>query len=194
MSSPYAAGVLALWLQADPTLTPAELKQIALETAASPVPSASSSPSSSPVGCARRNTGEIPSDPRWGAGIIDALSGLRRILGISSLSSVTAEPPAAEFRLEGSTLLCVPLRSTLVSLSAYTPDGRLLVREAEAGQGSNHASYLSGSASFSERSSSRQGSYQNVSITLPSNPPVIIAVAILADGSRHSARLLSPPR
>ncbi len=105
MSSPYAAGVLALWLQADPSLTPSELKTIAIETATSP---------------------SDPSDPRWGAGMIDALAGLRRVLGLSSLTSVTAEPPTAEFRLEGATLVCTPLRLPLLSLAAYTPDGRLL--------------------------------------------------------------------
>lgn len=172
MSSPYVAGVFALWLQADPSLTPAELISIARATAAPP----------------SANT----SDPRWGAGIIDALAGLRAILSASSISSVTAAPSAAGFRLQGSTLLCTPLRASLHSLSAYAPDGRLLasvfspvesnpcpVRPPEGGCPPPSPAEISSAPA-------------EISLSLPSSSPVIIAVALLSDGSRHSARLLLP--
>ncbi|MDE7142152.1 MAG: S8 family serine peptidase, partial [Muribaculaceae bacterium] len=147
MSSPYVAGVLALWLQADPSLTPSELRQIACETAAAP----------------RTD----PADPRWGAGTIDALAGLLHILGASSIAAVTAETPAAEFAFNGQTLVCTALRSTIASLTVLTPDGRLI---ASAGSTSSTAS-----------------------VTLPgTSAPVIIAVATLADGSRHHRRILRP--
>ena len=178
MSSPFTAGVFALWLQADPSLTPADLLRVARETASSPSSvsdpgSSLSSPSPSLIGsnsCSVRPpeggcSPSVPADPRWGAGIIDPLAGLCAILSASSLSSVTAEPPAAEFRLLGTTLLCTPLRAPLLSLSAYAPDGRLLA-----------------SASKSSK----------ISLPLPSSSPVIIAVALLSDGSRHSARFLLP--
>ncbi len=152
MSSPFTAGVLALWLQADPSLSPAELKTIAMETASHPAVD--------------------PSNPRWGAGIIDALAGLRRILGLSSLANVSADTATAEFRLDGSTLVCTPLRAPLVSLSAHTPDGRLLA---------------------SIQTAANIPAATSVTLPLPSSVPVIIAVAVTADGSRHSARLLSSP-
>lgn len=60
MSAPYAAGVAALWLQADPTLTSREIRDIAIETASSDFADSA--------------------DPRWGAGCIDAMAGLVRIL------------------------------------------------------------------------------------------------------------------
>lgn len=60
MASPHAAGIFALWLEADPTLTPAELLATAVETAST--------------------RGLDPADPRSGAGMIDAVAGLRKIL------------------------------------------------------------------------------------------------------------------
>lgn len=60
MSSPFVAGVCALWLQADPTLTNAEIIDIMQSTA-------------------QRDYSDI-SDPRWGAGCIDAEAGLRAVL------------------------------------------------------------------------------------------------------------------
>lgn len=55
MSSPYVAGVYALWLAEDPTLTPAQLRQRAIDTA-------------------NAQWADI-ADPRWGAGCIDAMYG-----------------------------------------------------------------------------------------------------------------------
>lgn len=60
MSAPFAAGVAACWLQADPTLSSSEIRDIAMKTA--------------------RTDFVDFSDPRWGAGCIDALAGLRYIL------------------------------------------------------------------------------------------------------------------
>lgn len=64
MAAPVATGTIALWLQANPELTPAEIKQIAIETA-------------------------VPQEPvsRWGAGRLDGMAGLKR--AIEMLSSVT---------------------------------------------------------------------------------------------------------
>lgn len=60
MSAPHVAGIFALWLQADPRLGRDDLLEIAQQTA-------------------RRDFDDID-DPRWGAGAIDALAGLREVL------------------------------------------------------------------------------------------------------------------
>lgn len=60
MSSPMAAAVMALWLEADPTLSPARLRDIAVATA-------------------RRNFDDI-GNPRWGAGALDAHAGMMQVL------------------------------------------------------------------------------------------------------------------
>ncbi len=147
MSSPYAAGVFALWLQADPTLTPAELKSIACETALTPAID--------------------PANPRWGAGMIDALAGLRHILASSSLAEVVTAPSSIEFRTDGTTMFCTSLRTPLTAVEAYAPDGRILGRT------------VPGNDPF------------EASLTLSVTPgSVVIATAVTADGERHSTRLL----
>lgn len=74
MASPFAAGVIALWLEADPTLTPAEIKKIATETC---------------------TTDDYTSKPgmslRWGAGKINALAGIKKILGIAGINDITVD-------------------------------------------------------------------------------------------------------
>lgn len=65
-SSPHAAGIIALWRQANPQLTYTDLQQIARETAAAP--------KFNSVG--------------WGAGKIDALAGIKAILGESSVYDI----------------------------------------------------------------------------------------------------------
>lgn len=72
MATPHAAGIMALWLEAAPTLTPEELRQIAIETARKDV---------------------TDSQGRGGAGLIDAVAGLRQILGIDGIhDSSTLRP------------------------------------------------------------------------------------------------------
>ncbi len=72
MASPFAAGVMALWLQADPTLTGVEAREIAQMTA-------------------KTDYSDI-TNPKWGAGCIDALAGLRYILDINSVSDPSMKP------------------------------------------------------------------------------------------------------
>lgn len=71
MSSPYAAGVIALWLQADPTLTADDVIDIIKTTS---------------VAATSRNkipgigSGTTTANERWGAGKIDAVAGLKEVL------------------------------------------------------------------------------------------------------------------
>lgn len=61
MSAPTAAGVFALWLQANPALGVDSVRDIAMKTA-------------------RTDFADI-ADPRWGAGALDAAAGLRLVTG-----------------------------------------------------------------------------------------------------------------
>lgn len=71
MASPMAAAVMALWLQADPQLTRDKALETATETA-------------------RRNFSDI-GDPRWGAGALDAVAGLQRILGLHGIGDISVD-------------------------------------------------------------------------------------------------------
>lgn len=63
MAAPFASGVFALWLEADPTLTIADIKRIVKAT----------SKRDSYV-----NSDDVPA--HWGAGKIDALAGIKKVL------------------------------------------------------------------------------------------------------------------
>lgn len=93
MSSPYAAGVYALWLADDPSLTPEQLRQRAIDTA-------------------NADYDDI-ADPRWGAGCIDAVA--YRPSG--AVDDIIAAPdssfPVQYFDLQGRAL---PSRPTLPGL------------------------------------------------------------------------------
>lgn len=67
-SSPAMAGIAALWLQANPDLTSAEIKRIAKDTA--------------------RPTSNIT--PQCGAGKVDALAGIKEALRISGIEKIVA--------------------------------------------------------------------------------------------------------
>lgn len=69
MASPYAAGVFAQWLQADPTLTPHEVMEIAASTL-TPAPD---------------------SNKRWGHGILNAYEGLKTVLSLSGVAEVAPD-------------------------------------------------------------------------------------------------------
>ena len=71
MASPHAAGIMALWLEANPELTPLQLRQIAVETAV--------------------ERGVSREDPRTGAGLIDALDGIRKAINFNGISSPRAD-------------------------------------------------------------------------------------------------------
>ncbi len=72
MSSPFVAGVMALWLQADPTLTIDEVKEILKVTA-------------------KQDEFTAAAPHRFGYGKIDALAGIRHILGTGGVADVKVD-------------------------------------------------------------------------------------------------------
>lgn len=87
MSSPVVGGIVALWLQANPQLSPQDVLGV-IERTSSRYESMKSVP-----------------DNRYGYGQIDAYKGLLDILGISGISHISQSQPAGvTFRLSGTTL------------------------------------------------------------------------------------------
>ncbi len=68
MSSPFAAGTIALWLQANPDLTGKDLKDIVISTASAPATE--------------------PNNPQWGHGLLDAAAGLAKARELAHIDNV----------------------------------------------------------------------------------------------------------
>lgn len=75
MSTPAVAGVIALWLQANPSLTPDDVKNVIARTA-KPCYEITSYP-----------------DPRCGYGTIDAYAGLLDVLGLTAINDISTNQP-----------------------------------------------------------------------------------------------------
>lgn len=76
MAAPFVTGAVALWLQANPRLTPDDVRSILSATA-------------------RRDafTGDVADDDNlWGAGKVDVLAGLRRAEQLTGITDVTVLP------------------------------------------------------------------------------------------------------
>lgn len=113
MASPVVAGVIALWLQAKPDLTPAEALEAIRETAIHP-----------------DNTLAYPNNT-YGYGQIDAYRGLLYVLDLPSrIPDLSQEQPkGVQFRIENRMLYvdfgdAHPKR---ITLNVYALDGRLLL-------------------------------------------------------------------
>ena len=89
MSSPVTTGVIALWLQANPNLTPEDIKGVIERTSHQPEPEFSGT----------------DKNVYYGWGEIDAYAGLLDILGLTGIKEISQHQPAGlKFRLEGRTL------------------------------------------------------------------------------------------
>jgi len=111
MASPIAAGVIALWLQAKPDLTPEDIKGVIQRTSHQPEPEFS--------GTDKNNY--------YGWGEIDAYAGLIDILGLdTSIPSLSKhQPTGLSFRLVGHTLYIDGLDDS-TPVSIYATDGSLV--------------------------------------------------------------------
>ena len=110
MSSPFAAGVIALWLQEDPTLTPAEIKRIAIESADAP---------STGIG-----------NPQWGTGILNAARGLQMVRELAGISNVSASNSQWRIIPEGNGRFGIECpEAGSVSITVYNMAGTAVYQE-----------------------------------------------------------------
>ena len=114
MSSPAVAGIVALMLEADPSLTPAEIQTILEETARED-----------------NNTGELPEegDLVWGHGKVTATAALQAVLGLNAVPKSPSTPalfhlfpnPARDV-VEVQGMGTEPVRWTLLDLQGRSVD------------------------------------------------------------------------
>ncbi len=106
MAAPVMTGTVALWLEANPNLTPADIKKIAMETAQKP---------------------DEPST-RWGAGRLDALAALKKVLDLTSVTTV-ANDKANEVFVQNSNgvIRVLAAGQDLITVELYGISGRLLL-------------------------------------------------------------------
>ena len=111
MATPIASGVVALWLQAKPDLTPEDIKGVIARTSHQPEPEFSGT---------EKNV-------YYGWGEIDAYAGLLDILGIgTSIPELSKHQPAGmKFRLQGNTLY-IDGAEDGTDIRIYTTDGKLI--------------------------------------------------------------------
>ena len=111
MASPITAGVIALWLQAKPDLTPEDIKGVIARTSHQPEPEFSGT----------------DKNVYYGWGEIDAYAGLLDILGLStSIPELsTHQPGGMKFRLQGHTLY-IDGANEGTPIHIYATDGRLV--------------------------------------------------------------------
>jgi subtilisin family serine protease len=121
-SGPVVAGIIALWLQANPTLTPEDVMGVIRRTSRQPDPS-------------------LPSpNNEYGYGQIDVYRGLLRILGIDGIDGLSQHQPRAvsilpigegrvRIRFEGSVAPDVPH----FSVSVFSTSGQMVSKQTLAG-------------------------------------------------------------
>lgn len=114
MSSPFVAGVIALWLEADPTLTVDDVKNIMKETA-------------------DNDEFTAVNPERWGYGKINALAGIKKILGSSGIAGVVTD---------GADMIVTPSEGSVevfaagaaeISVELYTVGGALAAKTVASG-------------------------------------------------------------
>lgn len=118
MSSPIVAGVIALWLQANPNLTPQDIKDIIKRTSKHPDPNM-----------------DYP-NALYGWGEIDAYAGLLDILGVTAIDEVSKEHVKGfRFGVEEGVLTisseyeALHNAASLGNVAIYTTGGKLVHRE-----------------------------------------------------------------
>lgn len=107
MSSPYAAGVFALWLEANPHLTPSRILEIAKATAA-PAPD-----------------GNL----RWGGGVLNAYAGLKMALASGSIASANPDAPVEIIQRGDGKIEVRAYTQPIVDAGVYDLSGRGLISE-----------------------------------------------------------------
>ncbi len=110
MATPAITGIIALWLQANPNLTAAQIVDIIRTTAAHD-----------------QFTGDEPWNERWGYGKIDAYAGLKEALQLGDATGITAvkgsAAPITVMRADGQWKLLFNDNESRVDLAVYALNG-----------------------------------------------------------------------
>ena len=109
MSSPYAAGVYALWLQADPTLTVDEIREITIATA--------------------DKTAADIADPRWGSGRLNALAGMKEVLSRTNIDAVDSVNDVIVTNDGGNRIIVQSLTYAVEQVTVYGLDGVAVIAD-----------------------------------------------------------------
>lgn len=115
MSTPYVAGTIATWLQANPNLTSDEAKRIILTT---------------------NQTSGYPSvdDPRHGQGWFEPYNGLQKVLDLAALNVTSVADANASLRIIDGIVYVGNPSGQLVTIDIYNPAGVLVERLSVSGQ------------------------------------------------------------
>lgn len=108
MATPVVTGIIALWLEAEPSLTYEDVMKTIKETSMHD-----------------RFTGDVP-DGIFGQGKIDALAGLKHILQMSSISHADAEKPSCSYA-DG--ILHLTTTDKIDRIEVYRTDGTKVVSQ-----------------------------------------------------------------
>lgn len=119
MATPAVTGILALWLEADPTLTPARIKEILRETSIkdSYVNSEAS---------VRSGNGKIDAY----AGLLEVLKGTTGLNAERNINKVLISAP-----VDGNFQVFAPGETGRVTVNIYTPNGMLLYTTTQSNEG-----------------------------------------------------------
>jgi subtilisin family serine protease len=113
MSAPAVAGTVALWLQADPTLTTEDIKTLLAQTSRQP------------------DSDLTYPNNQYGHGEVDAYKGLLQLLGLSTgIDAISShQPRLTQIRLDGRCLQLAMEEGAdePFTVSIYATDGRLLL-------------------------------------------------------------------
>lgn len=119
MATPVVSGIVALWLQAKPDLTPEEIMQVIAETSHMPEGVVAD-------GAKSKNT-------MCGYGLIDAYAGLLKILGIpNAIENIsTSQPTAIKIRPAGDNVILsfANTPSQPFNVKVYTVSGQLVTEQ-----------------------------------------------------------------
>lgn len=106
MSSPFTAGVAALWLQANPDLNGKDIREIAIATASAPTIS--------------------ENNPQWGHGILNAPEGLKEARNLAATDKVSVAIGKPVVKLSGTALHIALPSGPVANVRIIASDGRIV--------------------------------------------------------------------
>lgn len=107
MSSPYVAGSIACWLEADPTLTIAKVKEVIAATNILDVPN--------------------PGDPHHGCGWFNPYEGLKLVVKSAAVTDIAADIAAPRISVVPDAIEILNPAATCCTLSIHSVDGRSMM-------------------------------------------------------------------